>query len=300
MPTTYNDQALGGGFDPGVPPPLPASVTVISITFLDQNDDGNLSPGSGDQVNGSDITQVWVGDTVTLNGTVITGTTFYTEDGSRYFTPNDGSALSPGTVTAVTFVTTSTFEQIDDLRPPCFVAGTLIAVPGGTVAVETLQPGDLVLTRDAGPQPVRWIGRQTVPGTGRLAPVRFAPGAIGNPEDLWVSPQHRMLITGWRAELQFGEVECLCPAIALIDGDRVHRNPVREVTYVHILFDTHQIVEAGGVPSESMLVGDYLCDEDSALLREIREIFPEVALGAARDPARPVLRRYEGQLLTDD
>ena len=297
MPTTYTDQALGGNFDPGAPPPLPATVTVISITFLDRNGDGILSRGSGDQINGSNITRVWVGDTVTLNGVVVTGTTFYTADGSCYFTPNDGSTLSPGTVTGTTFVTSSTFEQIDDLRPPCFVAGTQIAVPGGTVPVETLECGDPVLTRDDGARPIRWIGRRTVPGTGRLTPVRFAPGAIGNHDELLVSPQHRMLISGWRAQLQFGEDECLCPAIALLDGDRVHRAPCREVTYVHILFDSHQIVEAGGVPSESMLAGDYLCGEDTDLFREIREIFPEVAAGAARIPARPVLRRYEGRLL---
>ena len=110
MPTTYNDQALGASFDPGSPPPLPTSVTVIAITFLDQNDDGVLSVGSGDQVNGSDITNVWVNDTVTLNGTVITGTTFYTADGARYFTPNDGSVLTPGTVTeaSATFVDSTT------------------------------------------------------------------------------------------------------------------------------------------------------------------------------------------------
>lgn len=298
MPTSFSDQALGGNFDPAVPPPLPVTVTVVTVTFLDSNDDGFLSPGSGDQVNGSNITSVWVNDTVTLNGDTITGTTFYTADGSRYFTPNDGSVLSPGTVTGVTFVTNSTFEEVDDLRPPCFVAGTPIAVPGGTVPVETLQPGDLVLTRDHGAQPIRWIGCRTVPGTGPLAPVRFAPGAIGNPEELRVSPQHRMLITGWRAELQFGETECLCPAIALIDGDRIHRAPCREVTYVHLLFDAHQIVEAGGVPSESLLIGDYLCGEGSPLMAEIRAIFPEILTGTSRLPARPVLRRFEGRVLT--
>jgi hypothetical protein len=43
---------------------------------------------------------------------------------------------------------------------PCFVAGTLIATPEGEKLVETLQPGDLVLTHDDGPQPIRWVGHQ--------------------------------------------------------------------------------------------------------------------------------------------
>ncbi|MGB4828605.1 MAG: choice-of-anchor L domain-containing protein, partial [Paracoccaceae bacterium] len=44
---------------------------------------------------------------------------------------------------------------------PCFVAGTLIRTPDGDVPVETLHPGDLVLTMDDGPQPLRWTGSRT-------------------------------------------------------------------------------------------------------------------------------------------
>lgn len=40
----------------------------------------------------------------------------------------------------------------------CFCAGTLIETPDGPVPVESLVPGDLVITRDHGPQPLRWIG----------------------------------------------------------------------------------------------------------------------------------------------
>lgn len=48
------------------------------------------------------------------------------------------------------------------LTVTCFAAGTMITTPDGPGAVETLRPGDLVVTRDRGPQPLRWIGRQSV------------------------------------------------------------------------------------------------------------------------------------------
>ncbi|MFN6979673.1 MAG: choice-of-anchor L domain-containing protein, partial [Gemmobacter sp.] len=75
---------------------------------------------------------------------------------------------------------------------PCFAAGTRILTAGGPVAVETLRPGDLVVTQDDGPQPLRWIGRRRVAAVGALAPVRIAAGTFGPHGRLVVSPQHRI------------------------------------------------------------------------------------------------------------
>lgn len=113
--------------------------------------------------------------------------------------------------------------------PPCFTPGTMIRTPEGLRAVETLQVGDLVETFDHGPQPIRWIGSSDV-GPFRMAlspgfrPVRICKGAFGNgrPErDLVVSPQHRVLLEGWRAELLYGEVQVLIAAAHLIDDRKV-------------------------------------------------------------------------------
>ncbi len=70
------------------------------------------------------------------------------------------------------------------VSPICFVTGTLIATAEGERAVETLVAGDIVLTRDNGPQPVVWTGATPVGGTARAGlpafrPVRFAAGAVG-------------------------------------------------------------------------------------------------------------------------
>jgi hypothetical protein len=189
---TYTDQALGGNFDPGNPPGLPSTVTVITITLNDVDNDGFIRADGSDQVNGSNVTNVWVNDTVTIDGTTITGTTFYTADGSRYFTPNDGSVLSPGTATATTWVDVSTQMPVGDLGPPCFTSGTMIGTPDGEVCVEDLEIGDLVITKDHGPQPIHWIGTRKVVGKGEFAPILFKAGAIGNMRDLRVPPQKRL------------------------------------------------------------------------------------------------------------
>ena len=297
----FTDQTIDGNFDPGVPPGLPTTITVVTMEINDADDDGFIRPNSGDQINGSNVNSVWNGDTVTIDGVTISGVTFYTDDGARYFTPSDGSVLPDGgTATATTFVTQNTQFPVGSFGPPCFVAGSRIAVPGGFVPVEGLRIGDLVETLDHGAQPIRWIGQRTVTGRGAFAPIRFAPAALGDHGELLVSPQHRILLDDWRAAFYLGEDEALCPAHMLVNGDTIHRAPCAQVTYVHFMFDAHEIVMAEGLASESFLFGDYLCKETSALRAEIIALFPEFGeQGPQMSAARRTLRAHEARLLSD-
>jgi len=60
--------------------------------------------------------------------------------------------------------TVVTFSEIENII--CFTPGARILTPQGERAIETLKVGDLVVTRDNGPQLIRWIGRRTVEGRG--------------------------------------------------------------------------------------------------------------------------------------
>jgi hypothetical protein len=183
---------------------------------------------------------------------------------------------------------------------PCFVAGTLIACPDGARSVEDLSPGDTVVTRDHGPRPLLWAGARRVAGTGAFAPVRFAPGAIGNTRPLLLSPQHRVLMGGWRVKLLFGEDEVLVAAKDLVDGADVTREDRAEVTYVHLLLATHDILDAEGAAAESLHLGPYITGQLSAPARaEIAALFPDLAATAPHGPraARRCLRAWEARLL---
>ena len=182
----------------------------------------------------------------------------------------------------------------------CFAAGTLITTPSGPRRVERLAPGDLVDTLDRGPLPLSWCGRQTVPGTGRFAPVLFEAGTIGNARALRVSPQHRILVRGWRAELMFGEIEVLVPAKALINGTTIRRAPVDQIDYIHLMFGAHQIIFAEGAPSESFFPG---AQAMSALDQEVRDelfaLFPGLReeVTAYGPMARPAISARAGMVL---
>ncbi|MGD9861784.1 MAG: Hint domain-containing protein [Pseudodonghicola sp.] len=142
----------------------------------------------------------------------------------------------------------------------CFTPGTRLETPGGMRAVELLREGDLVLTRDNGPQPVMWTGRRRITGARlyvmpHLRPIRLRPGALGierPDQELVVSPEHRMLVRGRAARALFNSDEVLVAARDLINGSTVIRDhAMREVTYVHLLLPKHEILVANGVETES-------------------------------------------------
>jgi len=235
------------------------------------------------------------------------------EDGNAVLTLDDGSTLQ--------FMGVSTSQlnaghfdiAADEAEPPqvvpCFTPGTLIETDAGPVPVERLKAGDRVLTRDAGFQPLAWVGRQTLDAlqlirNPALTAVRIAAGALGAglpARDMTVSPQHRVLFAGPRAELFFGAPEVLVPALHLVGLPGIARDAARRTTYVHILFDRHQIVLSDGIWTESFQPGAYIMSAmEDAVRDEIVTIFPELATGAGLDNlagARLSLRAHEARAL---
>lgn len=162
-----------------------------------------------------------------------------------------------------------------DLSIACFTEGTMIAVPGGAVAVERLVPGDLVETRDHGAQALRWVGRTVRRAEGADAPVEIRAGTFGAHGAVRVSPCHRVVVEGARAELLFGEAEVLVKAKHLVDGRAVRVVEGGEVAYLHLLFDRHEVVVANGLPCESYFPGPSTLGAFDAEARdEVLRLFP--------------------------
>ena len=187
------------------------------------------------------------------------------------------------------------------IPPVCFTRGTLIKTDQGELAIEELAAGDMVLTMDHEYQPIRWIGSSKRAATGDLAPILIRKGALGNDRDLRVSPQHRMLLQGWQAEMLFGEVEVLATAKSLLNDHSILRDEGGEVEYFHMLFDRHEIIYAEGCLSESFHPGKQGWKAlDQATRDEILTLFPQLADGNFNDygpAARMSLKHKEGKLL---
>ncbi|MFN4128937.1 MAG: Hint domain-containing protein [Paracoccaceae bacterium] len=182
---------------------------------------------------------------------------------------------------------------------PCFVQGTLIRTDFGEIPVEQIRPGDRVQTMDNGFSPVVWAGRRKVCGLGSMAPIRFEAGIAGNRRKLLVSPQHRMLVSGWQTELSTGERETLASAVHLVNGRTIRRVRRPMVTYVHLLCEDHQVIFAEGAPTESLFPGGKsLSAFDKPARDEIRRLFPSLCpvRGTGSGIARPVLNRVAARL----
>ncbi|MDT8856377.1 Hint domain-containing protein [Paracoccaceae bacterium Fryx2] len=219
---------------------------------------------------------------------------FFDLDGVTAGTAQFGPGLHPLRDTQLPFAALSPTPP----AIPCFTAGTRLRTPSGMRAVETLRPGDPVLTLDHGAQSVRWIGARTVAGTGAFAPIRIAAGALGNRRALRLSPQHRVLLTDWRADLWFGSKDVLVAARHLVNGSTIVQETVPRVTYLHLAFDRHEVLCAEGIPCESLHLGRMgLAAMDAAQREELLALFPELANGLPAPTARPCLRQWEAGLL---
>ena len=224
-------------------------------------------------------------------------------------TDSDGNGLD-GTVEFLdaSGAVTGSFEFIN-IELPCFTPGTMIATATDERRVEDLQPGDRVITRDNGIQQVVWAGGKTLSGAElaanpQLRPVLIRAGALGGgmPEqDLLVSPNHRVLMSGEKTAYYFDEAEVLVAAKHLTGLEGVDIVDASEITYIHVMFAQHEVVLSNGSWTESFQPGDQtlrgIGDEQRA---EILALFPELADADGIESytaARRSLKQHEARLL---
>jgi len=191
----------------------------------------------------------------------------------------------------------------------CFTPGTRIRCRDGDKLVQDLREGDHIQTRDNGMQEVLWIGARHITGARlyampELRPVRIRTGALGldvPEDDLIVSPQHRLLVRGLRARDLFNTDEVLVTAEDMIDHRRVVLDhSLREVTYVHMLLERHEVVWANGVETESFHPAAAALETVEAGQRaRLMEMFPQLESdpGAYGAYARRTLSAAEATIM---
>ena len=191
----------------------------------------------------------------------------------------------------------------------CFTPGTRILTAFGDLPIEDLHPGDLIHTADNGLQPLAWKGQREISATRlhvapHLRPVKISKDAFGPglpTADMWVSPSHRFLLNSGKSADIFGESEVLAPASGLINGTSITTDSTqKDTTYVHLLFEEHQVVFAENVPTESF----YACPDTLMALepearQQVFDVMPELQthpLNYSR-PARLALGADEVRLV---
>ncbi|MEM8690859.1 MAG: Hint domain-containing protein [Pseudomonadota bacterium] len=262
---------------------------------IDTGDDADLIfVGSGDVINGGE-------------GGDDNDTLFISDlDATVAFDPMESEA---GTVTFGDG-STATFQNIENVVIPCFTPGSIAETMHGPVAVEKLAVGDLVMTRDNGVQPIRWIGHKHLPvatliSNPRLRPILIRQDGLAPSvpnRDMVISPQHRIMIENQAAELWLGEREILVKARHLTHRPGIDTiTPKEGVTYIHLLFDRHEIIRVDETWTESFQPGDMVeNDDEKEIFAELLELFPDIARREGRKAfasARPTAKHHEAVLI---
>ncbi len=252
MPTAYNADGYQGydlntGTNVATIDPDPTQQVTGGIVGTDQDDSGAFEIGEDITGDGNDYLGY-----VTIDG--VDMAVVYGSDGG--VTETDYvSIVVPAYLDTTTISWPASIDFNSDLVSApfttCFAAGTSIATPEGEVAVETLEPGDLVLTADGRAVAVRWLGR--VSRNVRLTPgmdhalVRIGAGALGEglpKRDLVVTGEHGLILDGH-----------LVNAGALVNGDTIRFEATdamaARVTVYHVETDAHEALLAEGVAAES-------------------------------------------------
>ena len=210
-------------------------------------------------------------------------------------------------------------------------SGALVLTPEGPQPIEALMPGDRVLTRDHGAQPVLWCGQTRFSGAElalhpQLRPFRLRlrgasrPAFVGGgdgpadttrPRELLLAPDHRLVVpalpgldaVAHRAtEMRDAApgTEALARIVDLEDGRLIRRDvTLRSVVYHHLLLARHEILTVNGLMMESF----HPDLADPVALRWHARDLERAAPGATTvqglfgDPARRCLSRGEAALL---
>ncbi len=197
----------------------------------------------------------------------------------------EGNLTFTGLTVGNEFVFNSDGGSGTDITVACFLRGTRIRTERGEAPIETLAIGDRVLTMSGIVQPIKWIGRRSysracAAGNPEIMPIKIARGALGDhlpARDLWVSPEHAMLIDGM-----------LIPAATLVNGTSIIQDDtIDDVTYLHLEFDTHVVIFAEGALAESFV------DDASREMFDNAAQFDQLYPHAVRTPARFCAPRVE-------
>lgn len=207
---------------------------------------------------------------------------------------SDNTQFGAGGLVFTDGVASTSFFNVENTGVVCFVSGTRILTDSGERVIDTLRVGDRIVTRDNGVQVLRWIGRRTVSAADlarnpKLLPIQLSPELTGGDDVLAVSPQHGVLLT-----MNGEETLVRATHLAGLKGGSARvKKGCRTVTYLHLMFDQHQIVFANGAASESFYPGPLaLAATTPAARREIFALFPGLDLSDVQTSYGASVRRF--------
>ncbi len=165
-----------------------------------------------------------------------------------------------------------------------FTHGSLVETTMGPVAVEDLQPGDMIQTSEGDPAPLTWIGTSTFSpaDAGKRTPlIRIMPDSLGQsrPERfLTVGPGARILHTPANLRGLANGKQLLSPAAKFVDGVNVIEvTPPTPTRLFHICLSRHAVINVDGIEMETFHPATAALNDVSLSMRDrFLSLFPRI------------------------
>lgn len=165
-----------------------------------------------------------------------------------------------------------------------FTHGSLVQTTMGPVAVEDLQPGDMIQTSTGEAAQLTWVGTSTFSpaDAGKRTPlIRIMPDSLGQsrPErSLTVGPGARILHTPANLRGLADGKQLLTPASKFVDGVNVIEvTPPTPTRLFHICLSRHAVINVDGIEMETFHPGAAAPREVSHSLRDrFISLFPRI------------------------
>jgi len=137
------------------------------------------------------------------------------------------------------------------LREDGLLPGTLVATGTGWRKIETVRPGEMVLTFDSVMQPVAEVHELTIPYHAlppHKAFIMVVPrGVLGNRRQIELLPLQEIIIESDFAEEQYGDPFVLIQALMLDGFDGIHRKPLHGDLSIYMpTFAQEQLIHTCG------------------------------------------------------
>ncbi|MGJ5618316.1 Hint domain-containing protein [Sulfitobacter sp. MF3-043] len=181
-----------------------------------------------------------------------------------------------------------------------FARGTLIQTIDGDIAIEDLQPGDMINTTSGKPSMLVWLGSTSfspIDARRRVPLTSIMPDSFGQSRPnsvLTVGPSARVLHTPHRLRSGAGSTRMLTPVRELLDGVNVIEVvPPTPVRLFHMCLERHAAVHAGGIEMETFHPGvNGMRTLPHHLQRQFLAMFPRIGhvcdFGPLAHPRAPV------------
>jgi hypothetical protein len=127
-----------------------------------------------------------------------------------------------------------------------------VATGSGWRAAQSLVPGDMVLTFDAGMQPVTRVHELVVPRSALPEHKAFTmvipAGVLGNREPMSLLPLQEIIVESDFAEQRYGDPFVLIQALMLDGFGGIHRQPITDdLRIVMPTFEHEQLIHTSGM-----------------------------------------------------